>query len=156
MYNPVDMESLRTTGRLLAVDWGEKKIGLAISDETQTLAKPLKVMKAGSRAENANKIVEFAEQNNCVRIIVGVSYDLEGNLSPSGRRGDRLAKEVRSKVTIPVLTVDESFSTNEALSHQIIIGAARKKRRGHLDDKAAAFFLQSYLDRHNTQDKKNE
>ncbi len=139
------MESKGTIGRVLAVDWGEKRIGLAISDETQTLAKPLSVIRAKSRIENAEIISKIAEENHCVTIVIGVSYDSNGNLSPSGRRGDRLAHAMRSISNAKIFTIDEYRSTQNAQQHQITLATSRKKRRGHLDSKAAAVFLQAYL-----------
>jgi putative Holliday junction resolvase len=141
------MESGELCGRILAIDWGEKRIGVAISDETQTLARPLAVLESGSRKVNAEQIATIAGEWGPVEIIIGVTYDAEGELTPSGRRANRLADSVRSVTDICVTTVDEARSTQTAKENKIFIGTTRKSRRGHLDSDAAAVFLQQYLDR---------
>jgi putative Holliday junction resolvase len=141
------MESSESYGRILAIDWGEKHIGIAISDETQTLARPLDVLKSGSRKLNAEQIAAITEEWDPVEIIMGVTYDAEGELTPSGRRANRLADALRCVTDISIKTVDEVRSTQIAKENKIIIGTTRKSRRGHLDSDAAAVFLQQYLDR---------
>jgi putative Holliday junction resolvase len=132
--------------RILAVDSGSQNIGLAISDPTGTIANPLTVIKHVSRAANAGAIVELAEQHEAGIIVVGQSLDEEGQPTLEGRRAARLAAEIRSQIDIPVVLWDESYSTVEARQAQIKMGTPRSKRKGHLDDFAAAVILQSFLD----------
>ena len=141
------MEGRDNSGRILAVDWGEKRIGIAISDETQTLARPIDVLKSSSRKENAGQIAAIAEEYDPAEIIVGVTYDAEGELTPSGRRANRLADALRCVTPIRIRTVDEARSTQMAKENKILIGSTRRSRRGHLDSEAAAVFLQQYLDK---------
>jgi len=147
MYNARMMEPEKMPGRILAIDWGEKRIGVAVSDETQTLARPFEVIVSGSRKENAQKIEEIAYTNKITEIIIGVTYDQMGELSPSGRRAARLAEALRKSTFSKVKLYDESGSTKRAKTNKIITGVNRKKRKGHLDAEAAAIFLQDYLDR---------
>jgi len=147
MYNARMMEPDKMPGRILAVDWGEKRIGVAISDETQTLARPYKLIVSGSKKENAKKIEKIAYTNKITEIIIGVTYDQMGELSPSGRRAARLAEAIRKMTSSEVKLYDESGSTKMAKNFKIITGVNRKKRKGHLDAEAAAIILQDYLDR---------
>ena len=149
MYNARTMDSENFPGRILAIDWGAKRIGIAISDETQTLARPLKVIASRSRIENAVRIQEIANAQKIDDLIIGVTYDQNGELSPTGRRAARLAEVLQTNTSLIVELVDESHSTKMAKNYKVVAGESRNKRKGHLDAEAAAVFLQDYLDRKN-------
>ena len=132
--------------RILAVDHGEKRIGLALSDETAAIASPHKVIEHVSRAIDAAQVAEIAVQNNVKLIVIGQSFDEEGNPNPAGRRAGRFADELRNQTNIPIELWDESFSTQDARAAQIQLGISRKKRSGHQDAFAAVVILQPYLE----------
>jgi putative holliday junction resolvase len=132
--------------RVLAVDPGEKRIGVAISDPTGTIANPLAVVKHVARQVDAAAIAQVAQENEVKIIVVGQALDDEGEPTPASRRAERLADAIRTQTEIEVELWDESDSTREARSARIAMGVSRRKRRGHLDDLAAAVILQSYLD----------
>ncbi|MCL4528890.1 MAG: Holliday junction resolvase RuvX [Chloroflexi bacterium] len=134
--------------RILAVDHGEKSIGLAISDSTGTIANPLKVIEHVSRVIDAAQVSELAAQNQVELIIVGQSFDEEGRPNLAGRRAARFAEALKMQTQIPIVLWDESFSTQDARAARIELGVSRKKRAGHLDELAAAMILQSYLEQH--------
>jgi len=140
------MNHIEKSGPVLAVDWGAKRLGIAISDLTHTLARPLTILNAKSRRENSVDIAAIARKHHCTSVVVGASYDDFGELTPSGRRAKRLADALDATLDANVLIFDESHSTRRAKQNQISLGSSRKKRKGHLDAKAAAVFLQSYLD----------
>lgn len=133
-------------GRVMAIDPGEKRLGIAISDPTATIANPLTVISHVSRAVNAASIAELAREHGAVLIVIGQALDWDGGPTPSSRRAAHLAEAVRGQTDIPVLLWDESGSTREARSARIAMGASRRKRQGHLDEIAATVILQSYLD----------
>ncbi|NLG72521.1 MAG: Holliday junction resolvase RuvX [Chloroflexi bacterium] len=132
--------------RILAVDPGEKRLGIAISDPTATIASPLTVLKHVSRAEDAAAIVRLAVEHSAGMIIVGTALDDEGEETLQSRKAARLAEVIRTLTDLPVALWDESGSTQEARAARLAMGVSRKKRRGHMDDLAAAVILQSYLD----------
>lgn len=132
--------------RILAVDHGEKRIGLALSDPTATIASPLKVIRHVSRLVDAAQVAELAAQNEAGLIVVGQSYDEDGKPNPAGRRAGRFADELRNQTDIPVVMWDEENSTQIARAARIELGVSRKKRAGHQDEFAAAVILQSYLE----------
>lgn len=131
--------------RIMAIDPGDKNIGVALSDPTNTIASPLTVIKHVSRLLDAERIAELASENQVELIIVGQSIDEDGFPSPQGRKAARLAAAIRDQTTITVLLRDESFSTQSARKTLIAMNIPKKKRRGHLDSLAAAEILQSYL-----------
>lgn len=138
-------------GRVMAVDPGEKRLGLAISDPTATIANPLAVIEHVSRAVDAASIASLAGDHGAVLIVIGQALDWDGGPTPSSRHAARLAEAVREQTDVPVILWDESGSTREARSARIAMGVNRRKRQGHLDEIAATVILQSYLDAHHNQ-----
>ncbi len=136
--------------QILAVDHGEKRIGLAISDSTGTIANPLKVIEHVSRMIDAAQVADAVVQNQVELIVIGQSFDEEGKPNLAGRRAARFAEAIKTQTQIPILMWDESFSTQSARAARIEMGASRKKRAGHLDELAATIILQSYLDHQKT------
>jgi len=134
--------------RVLAVDPGEKNLGIALSDPSGTIASPLTVLRHTSRQMDAALIANLAQEHGAELIVVGQALDDEGQPTPQGRRAARLAAAIRAQTNLPVVLWDESLSTQEARAARIALGAPRRKRRGHLDDLAATYILQTYLDAH--------
>ncbi len=133
-------------GKVLAVDWGAKRIGLAVSDETRMLARSLTVIQHTSRVEDARRIIEIGKEVGATSLIIGVTYSDGNELSPSGRSSQRLAAEIEKQSDFRVVLWDEAFTTTDAQESLILTGTPRSKRVGHVDDKAAALLLQNYLD----------
>ena len=132
--------------RILAVDHGEKRIGLAISDPTGTIASPLNVIKHVSRLLDAAQVANLANENETGLIVIGQSFDEEGQPNLAGRRAAKFAEVLKEQTQIPVELFDESFSTQDARATVIEMGFSRKKRAGHHDALAAVMILRSYLE----------
>lgn len=132
--------------RILAVDHGEKRIGLALSDPTATIARPLRVIEHISRLMDAAQVATLAQENGVGLIVIGQSFDEEGQPNLAGRRAAKFAAALREQTSIPVVLWDESFSTQDARAARIELGVSRKKRSGHQDALAAVVILQSYLE----------
>jgi putative Holliday junction resolvase len=132
--------------RVLAVDPGEKNIGIAISDPTATIANPLTVLRHVSRPVDAASIAALAQEHGADLIVVGQALDAEGMPSPQSRRAGRVAAAIRLQTQLPVVLWDESGSTQAARQARRVMGASHRKRNGHLDDLAATYLLQTYLD----------
>lgn len=132
--------------RILAVDFGEKRTGLAISDQTGTIANPLIVIPHISRLIDAAQVAQLAIAYEVGLIVIGQSLDENGQPTYEGRRAVRFATALRMQTETPVVLWDESFSTQDARAARISMGVSRKKRAGHLDELAATVILQSYLD----------
>jgi putative Holliday junction resolvase len=134
--------------RILAVDPGEKRIGIAISDPSGTIANPFSVIKHIARPIDAAVIARLALEQEAGLIVVGQALDDENMPTPQSKRAERLAEAIRSQSELPVVLWDESDSTQIARQARIQMGVSRRKRAGHMDDLAAAVILQSYLDAH--------
>lgn len=131
--------------KILAVDPGDKRIGIAISDPTGTIARPLCVIEHQARETDAEKIAEIAHAEGAVLIVVGQALDSDGEVGHQARKSQRLAEVLRSKTDCEIDFWDESGTTQAAQQSRITIGVSRKKRKGHLDDLAASILLQDYL-----------
>jgi putative Holliday junction resolvase len=132
--------------RSLGIDHGEKRIGVAVSDPTGTLARPLTILAHASKAEDAARVLELASAHGVGLIVVGQSRDEAGEPNLAGRRALRFAESLKSATSIPVILWDESLSTQDARAMRAQAGASRKRRATAVDSLAAAVMLQSFLD----------
>jgi putative Holliday junction resolvase len=141
------------TGRILALDPGERRVGVALSDELGILATPLCILRHRAR-ERVEAVAGLAHQHQVVEIVVGYPRTLRGEVGPQARRVERFVEELRTAVDVPVRLWDERYSTAEAAD---LMAATRKRSAGrpgragrlaapHLDAVAAAVILQEYLD----------
>lgn len=142
--------------RILAVDPGSERIGLAISDETGTIANPLTIFKHIQREKDAEVIASYANEYSVKTIIVGQSFYPDGKPNPSGRKSARLAEVLKNMVEIPVLLWDEYESTKIAQQVLKEMKTKKKRYRSHVDDLAATVLLQSYLDTQKSNDSPGE
>ena len=134
------------SGRLLAIDLGEKRIGLALSDPTQRLSRPLRVIKRRSRREDFARLQQYVVEEAVVGVVVGVPLN-EGSGSSSTERWVRdYAADLTGHLPVPLALADESFSTAEARASLQARGRRGRRVRDEIDAVAAAFILQRYLD----------
>ncbi len=137
--------------RIAAVDYGKKRIGLAISDENRSIALPLKLVSAGKTLEEsaANVLSELARFNpNLEKILVGLPLLMNGKRGEMADLAERFAALLASKTQASVECVDERLSTAQAervLKDEMHLN--RKQRGGLVDCAAAAVILQAYLDK---------
>lgn len=124
--------------RVIAVDPGDVRIGVAVSDPLGVVARPLLVFEHVSRSEDARRIVELAHEHGAQTILIGLPLDREGEIGPQARKSLRLVEEIQSMTGLPILTWDESGSTETASS----LDSSDEL----LDARAAAVTLQDYLD----------
>ena len=131
--------------KILGVDPGEVRIGLAVSDPTGTLARPLQIIQHEARDKDVDRIAAVAAEQGVERIVVGQAHTEHGRPTRSGRRAVWLADGLRGTTGLEVDLVEESFTTQKALRARQEMGVSRKKRRKPVDAEAA-HILQDYLD----------
>ena len=130
---------------VLALDVGDRRIGLAISDPTGMLASPLGVVERGP--SDVDDILRVALDNGVTEIVVGLPLTLAGESRAQAGKVRSFVQELRSKTDLPVTMVDERLSTVQAQRMLRESGSGRRGRdRGRLDSAAAAVILQAYLD----------
>jgi len=139
---------VKPSGRILAVDWGERRIGLALSDETQTLAQPLTTLtrRAGKRVPMA-QLLEQITKHQVVRIIVGLPLDENGAERDAAHAARALADDIKRRVgDLEVGMWDERMTMARVLAAIREMGGSMCGRKEDVDAMAAALLLQHYLD----------
>jgi putative Holliday junction resolvase len=133
-------------GRWMAVDWGERRIGLALSDPSGTIATPAGaiVRRAGKRAPIA-ELVRRAESLEARAIVMGLPLDGEGEDTPRATECRRVASELARRTKLPVALLDERFTTATALRAIHEMGGSTRGRKSDVDALAAAVLLQQAL-----------
>lgn len=136
--------------RLMALDVGERWVGIAISDPTATLARPLRGLERASRADDFSAIQDLIERHDVERVVVGQPLNMDGSEGPQARRVAHYAEALAAHLSVPVVFWDERLSTEEAEQVLLQTRSKRDRRRarsdGELDAIAAAVILQEYLD----------
>jgi len=135
-------------GRILAVDWGERRIGLALSDETQTLAQPLTTLtrRAGKRFPMA-QLLEHVTRNQVGGIVVGLPLDESGAEGDAAHAARALGDDIKRRVgDLEVHMWDERMTTARVLAAVREMGGSTRGRKDDVDAMAAALLLQHYLD----------
>jgi putative holliday junction resolvase len=141
-------------GRILAVDWGEVRIGLALSDETQTLATPLETLlrRRGKRFPMA-RFLELVTQHAPSGVVVGLPLTGEGEEEESAVAARELAGGLADRSGLPVELWDERMSTARALAAIREQGGSTRGRKRDVDSLAAAVLLQHFLDSRRVRDR---
>ena len=132
--------------RVLALDIGEKRIGVAVSDPSGTVASPLVVLDATRALGDGRDLTKLAEEYEVELVVVGLPLSLEGTEGPQAERVRRAAARLAGFLRVPVEFADERLSSVQASRAMSDVGATQRKQRGSVDMVAAAVFLQSYLD----------
>ncbi len=134
-------------GRVMAVDWGKRRVGMAVSDETGTIARPLPTLEITSRREALRRVMAVAAEQGAATILVGLPLHMEGDEGESAREARALAEEIAARMPeVTVRLVDERLTSREAARLLQGHGERRRREKGRLDQVAAAILLQSYLD----------
>ena len=132
--------------RILALDHGTKRIGVALSDETATLAQPLEFIAAEPFAKFLERIREIVQDRQVGEIVVGLPRNMNGTYGPAADSARKFAAILREALAIPVKTWDERLTSVQANRFLIEAGMRREQRKTKVDQSAAAILLQSYLD----------
>ena len=135
--------------RHLAVDYGTKRIGLAICDELEIVASPLAQIRARARGHfsaDAQAVVQVAAQYDVAEYVVGLPYNMDGSIGPQAQLCQRFAQALEKITAKPVHLFDERLTSEAAKAKLLNAGLTSKKRRARTDMIAAAVILQSFLD----------
>jgi putative Holliday junction resolvase len=135
--------------RILGVDFGLKRVGLAISDETGTVAVPIDYIEGSSDEGVSRAVVEVATGRGASKVVVGVPLRMNGQTSQQTERTLRFITALGRATTLPVERWDERLTTAQAERALLEGNVRRKERKQKIDSMAAQIMLQSYLDAHN-------
>ena len=132
--------------KVLALDMGEKRIGLAVSDDEGLIAQPLDTHEYAGDRELLRFLQSFISEHGVEKIVIGLPVHMSGEERSGAKRVRALAGVMSSELNIPVDLWDERLSTVEAERLLVGAGVSRKKRKKKIDNVAAALILQGYLD----------
>ena len=134
--------------RILALDHGTKRIGVAISDELKMLAHPLEFILAESMPAFVERLRAILAEKPCELILVGMPRNMDGSFGPAAEKVREFIGKLQPQVTIPIKTWDERLTSTQANRMMIEGNVRRDQRKLKVDAMAAAVLLQSYLDAH--------
>lgn len=136
--------------KVLAIDYGTVRVGLAISDPMEKMALALPLYEWQDDGNDAARLAGIAEEQGAEEIVVGLPINMDDTIGPSAQRVLAFVEELKTFATVPVATWDERLSTEEAKGKLRDIEMSRKKRRDHTNTVAAQVILEAYLEARRT------
>jgi putative holliday junction resolvase len=133
------------TGRILAVDYGEKNIGLAYSDELGFTVQPLPSLLNRGRKDFIKRMREIVQTLDIQQLVLGIPVNMDGTLGDAVARMDRISNLLKTALKLPLEGIDERLSTVEALEFWRDMSSRRQKKYRTIDSLAAALILERYL-----------
>jgi putative Holliday junction resolvase len=132
--------------RILALDHGSKRIGVAVSDETKTIAQPLEYIAAEPFGDFIVRLKHLIREKEVELILIGQPRNMDGSYGPAAQKVEVFVAALRSAIAVPIKLRDERLTS--VMANRILIqgGVRRDKRKEKVDKMAAAILLQSYLD----------
>lgn len=134
------------SGRVMALDVGERRIGIALSDPTRVLASPLTTIHAIPRPRTIERIAALIAQHEVAELVIGLPLTMSGERGTQAQRVDGFADELRQVVTLPIHFLDERLTTVAAERLMVDLGLRPEQRRARIDEVAASIILQDFLD----------
>ena len=131
---------------ILGIDYGEKRVGFAISDPSLTMALTLRTVEVSGEDDAVERSAEISREVEADKIVVGLPLNMSGSRGPMADKVEAFAGRLREMVTVPVLTSDERLSTSVVERSLIDADVSRAKRKNLRDKLAAQVILQGYLD----------
>ncbi len=135
--------------RIMALDYGAARIGVAVSDELKLLARPLETIEVKGWKKLLERLRSLVAGYGVERLVVGIPYNMDGSRGPAAERAERFARRLEAALGLPVERIDERLTSREAEKLLARAGKARDKikQKKRLDEVAAAVILQDYLER---------
>jgi putative Holliday junction resolvase len=133
-------------GRVMALDVGERRIGVALSDPTRMLASPLTTIRAVPRSTALRRILTLIRDYQVTALVVGLPLTMNGDIGPQATLVQQFVDELRPLIDIPIFFVDERLTTVAAERMMIDLKIKPEQRRARIDEVAASIILQDFLD----------
>lgn len=132
--------------RVLSIDYGKRRVGLALSDPTRTLATGLPTLARRPGKPLPQAVARLVQEHDVTEVLVGMPLNMDGSAGPSAREVERFVGELRAILPVPVVTRDERLSTVRAWDLLRASGTRARAGKARVDRVAAALMLQDYLD----------
>jgi putative Holliday junction resolvase len=136
--------------RILALDPGSKRMGVALSDELGWTAQPLETYERRSVEADVAHIQDLVRQHDVREVVMGMPLHMNGQVGSEAKHVQKFMVTLERALSVPVIAWDERLTTKEAEDILIAANVSRKKRKGAVDRVAAAILLQSYLESHSS------
>jgi putative holliday junction resolvase len=136
----------RVQGRVLGLDVGDRRIGVAVSDELGLTAQPVLTLVRKNRRQDLGSLARLVRKYGCAHVVVGNPLYMSGDVSPQALKAQAVAHALELEAGVPVILWDERLSTTEAHRHLDAVGHHPGNRRTVIDQVAAVLILQSFLD----------
>jgi putative holliday junction resolvase len=133
-------------GRVMALDVGGRRIGVALSDTTRVLASPLTTLRAEPRERVLNEIAALVQRHEVVEVVVGLPLSLSGAIGPQAHLVQLFAERLKAVLTTPIHLFDERLTTVAAERMMLDLGMKPEQRKARIDEVAASIILQDFLD----------
>jgi putative Holliday junction resolvase len=141
-----DLKAVPRDGRLLGIDYGQKRIGLAQSDPMQFLASSLKTLDNRGWTSLISELVHLIRDNQIVAVVIGLPLHMSGDLSEKASEILTFSEHMKKRIDVPIFFQDERWSTRDAHQALHAQGKSPSRNRKSVDQIAAAFILQGFLD----------
>jgi putative Holliday junction resolvase len=135
--------------RILALDHGTRRIGVAVSDELRIIAQPLEYIPAEPFTDFVQRLKEILRDKDVELILIGMPRNMDGSYGPAAQKVQEFIAALKHEVPVPLKTLDERLTTVQAQRSLIQANVRRNQRKEKVDMTAAAILLQSYLDGQN-------
>ena len=132
-------------GRIMSLDYGEVRIGIAMSDLLQTIASPFETYRRKGHDQDITYLSNLARENEVVKIVIGLPLNMDGTEGERAEKTREFGEKLKEKTGVDIVFVDERLSSVEAEEMLIQSGMRREKRKEVIDKVAAAIILESYL-----------
>lgn len=132
--------------RILALDHGTVRIGVAVSDELKMMATPLEFIPAEPFADFLERLKTLIREKQVEAVVVGMPRNMDGSYGPAALKVQEFVAALRTALAVPIKTVDERLTSVQAQKFLRAAGHDARKQKGKVDQTAAAIILQSYLD----------
>ncbi len=146
--NQPQERSTPVSGRIFGLDVGDRRVGVAVSDELGVTAQPVLTLVRKNRRQDFSSLARLMRKYGCTRVVVGNPLYMSGDVSPQSLKAQAFAHDLERETGAEVTLWDERLSTTEAHRHLDAAGRAPSSRKTVIDQVAAVLILQSFLDSH--------
>ena len=136
----------REPGRVMALDLGGQRIGVALTDALRVLASPLTTLRAQPRAAAIEQIAGLIASNEVAELVIGLPLTLSGEVGPQAKVVQEFVEALRPHVSVPIHMVDERLTSVEAERMMVEMGIKREQRKARIDEVAASLILRDFIE----------
>lgn len=131
--------------RIMAIDYGERRVGLAISDPAETMALSLGLFENYGTERDIERLAEKIIESGAEEVVIGLPINMDGTIGPSAKRVMGVVEQLKHRVSVPIVTWDERLTSEEAKVRMREVEMTKKRKKAHLNLVSAQIILEAYL-----------